>query len=183
MWNGLKNFQRTAVFISGGGSTLQALLEMQHQIDIKLIVTNKKNADGNLKAKRFGKKVFYLDKKNDFRELNQVLIEHKIEHIVLAGFMKLLPPDFVSQWQDRITNIHPSLLPQYPGLNSAEKSWADNADMGATIHTVIAQIDAGEVKLQQKSLSQPRRLMFAEANLFLRRTEQWLLREFATRYF
>lgn len=183
MLNGPRKFQRVAVFISGGGSTLQALLEMHHQIDISLIVTNKKNALGNLKAKRFGKKTIFFDKKADYALLNNVLRDHKIEVIMLAGFMKLLPASFVELWKNKIINIHPSLLPQYPGLNSAERSWSDNSEMGVTLHKVIAEVDAGNILLQQKSLNQPVRHTLEEATLFLRRTEQFLLRELVLRYF
>lgn len=180
---GIRKPQRVAVFISGGGSTLQALLEIHHQIDISLIITNKKTAYGNLKAKRFGKKVLFFDKQMDYMSLDKNLRDHKIERIILAGFMKLLPPEFVDLWDDKIINIHPSLLPHYPGLNSSERSWSDNSQMGATLHKVVAEMDAGKIIRQQKSLSQPKSLSFAESNLFLRRTEQYLLRELAFRLF
>lgn len=183
MLNGPRKPQRVAVFISGGGSTLQSLLEMHHQIDISLIVTNKKSALGNLKAKRFGKKTIFFDKKIDYAILDNVLRDHKIEAIMLAGFMKLLPESFVELWKNKIINIHPSLLPQYPGLNSAEKSWSDNSEMGVTLHKVIAEVDAGNILLQKKSLSQSRQYALGEANLFLRITEQFLLRELVFRYF
>jgi|SRR3989344_2933347 len=183
MLNGPRKPQRVAVFISGGGSTLQSLLEMHHQIDISLIVTNKKSALGNLKAKRFGKKTIFFDKKMDYYLLDKVLRDHKIEVIILAGFMKLLPASFVELWKNKIINIHPSLLPQYPGLNSAERSWSDNSEMGVTLHKVIAEVDAGNVLFQKKSLRQPRQYALGEANLFLRRTEQFLLRELVSRYF
>lgn len=183
MWNGLKRSRPVAVFISGGGSTLQALLEMQHQIDISLIVTNKIVAVGSLKARRFGKNVLYFSKQMDFMSLHQALIDHRIERIILAGFMKILPLGFVELWRDKIINIHPSLLPHYPGLNSAQKSWNDNAAMGVSLHTVVEQMDAGKIILQQESLDRPKGLTFIEANLFLRRTEQFLLRELTVRYF
>lgn len=183
MLNGFRKFQRVAVFISGGGSTLQALLEMHHQIDISLIVTNKKNVLGNLKAKRFGKKIIFFDKQMNYALLDKVLRDHNIKVIMLAGFMKLLPESFVELWENKIINIHPSLLPQYPGLNSAERSWSDNSEMGVTLHKVIAEMDAGNILIQQKSLNQPKQYALEEANLFLRRTEQLLLRELVYRYF
>lgn len=183
MLNGPRAKGPVAIFISGEGSTLQALLEMQHQIDISLIVTNNQNRLGTIKAKRFGKKVFHFEKKMNFSNLDQILREHKIERIILAGFMKLLPEDFVNLWKDQIINIHPSLLPKYPGLNSAHRSWSDNSSMGVTIHNVIPQMDAGEILLQQCSLDQPLSLNFSEAELFLRRTEQSLLRDLTIRYY
>lgn len=183
MLSGPRSLGPVAVFISGEGSTLQALLEMHHQIPISLVVTNKLNKRGYLKAKRFGKEVFYFDKNMSFLQLHQALKDRKIERIILAGFMKLLPPDFVEFWQNKIFNIHPSLLPKYPGLNSAERSFSENSAMGVSIHNVTAQMDDGEIFLQQRSLEQPQALSLEEARLFLRRTEQSLLRELAVRYF
>lgn len=183
MLNGPRKLGPIAVFISGGGSTLQALLEMHHQIDISLIVTNKIRPRGLLKAKRFGKNIFYFDKNKSFQELDQVLKGHKIQCLILAGFMKVLPRDFVESWKEKIINIHPSLLPQYPGLNSAERSWSENSPMGVTLHQVTEHVDDGKIFFQQKSLEQPQSFSFAEAQLFLRRTEQFLLRELAVRFF
>ena len=182
MLSGFRKPRRTAVFISGGGSTLQALLEMHHQLEVAIVVTNRKSAGGILKALRFGKKVIFLDKLMSLDSLNEILKEHRIEQLILAGFMKLLPVDFVGQWKERIINIHPSLLPKYPGLKSFERSYHDNADLGATVHWVIAEMDAGKVLLQQNALKTPQSLTLKEADLFLRRTEQSLLREVAYRY-
>ena len=183
MLSGLRKPARHAVFISGGGSTLQALLEMQHQINISLVVTNKKQALGVLKAKRFGKTILHFNKEMAFEKLNQTLKLNKIDCIILAGFLKILPESFVKQWENKIINIHPSLLPLYPGLYSAEKSWEDNNDMGVSLHKVITEMDAGEIILQQKCLKNPKSLQQQEALYFLRRTEQFLLREIAMRGF
>ncbi len=182
MLSGFRRPRRIAIFISGSGSTLQALLEMHHQLEVAIVVTNKRTAAGILKARRFGKKIVYLDKLMSLDSLHEILKEHQIELLVLAGFMKLLPAGFVDLWKNRILNIHPSLLPKYPGLRSAERCYNDNAEMGATIHRVIAEMDAGPIILRQKALTNPQSLTLAEADLFLRRTEQTLLRELVFRY-
>lgn len=183
MFSGIRKPSKTAVFISGGGSTLQALLEMQHQQSICLVFSNKKNALGLLKAKRFGVETLFFDFKNrSFDELNEILLQHQIQKIVLAGFMKMIPEKFVNQWQGRIFNIHPSLLPDYPGLQSAERSWQDKNQMGVTIHHVIPEMDQGKTILQLSSLKKSTQLALNEAVLFLRRTEQHLLREFSIRW-
>jgi phosphoribosylglycinamide formyltransferase-1 len=181
MFVGIKKPQKFAIFISGSGSTLQSLLEMHHQINISLIVTNRKNANGILKAKRFGKQVLHFDKNTTFENLNLILLKHNITHIILAGFMKLLPQAFVEVWKNKIFNIHPSLLPMYPGLNSAQLSWSNNDIMGVTIHEVITEMDAGKIILQKASLKAHEKLNYNEAELFLRRSEQHLLREFTFR--
>jgi phosphoribosylglycinamide formyltransferase-1 len=127
--------------------------------------------------------VHCLPKKIDYNELNNLLLSRNIDFIILAGFMKILPAEFVDQWQGRIVNIHPSLLPAYPGLNSAERSWNENSNMGVTLHHVTAAMDEGPRFLQKTSLVSPQRQELAEAEIFLRRSEQHLLREMVLRYF
>ncbi len=183
MLSGLRKPQRVAVFISGGGSTLQALLEMHFQIDLRLIVTNRKKAAGVLKAKRFGAEILHMPVGMSYSELDRELRQRGINRIILAGFMKMLPSDFVESWQGKIINIHPSLLPLYPGLHSAERSYRENSEMGVTVHTVVTEMDAGPVLLQQKSMVAPQQMSEDEACLFLRRTEQHLFRETVLRHF
>lgn len=175
---------RCAVFISGSGSTLQSLLEMQHQIEIALVVSNKASALGLKKAKRFGKRCLIVQSPIDYQTLHRQLLEFKIERIFLAGFMKLIPADFVAKWQGRILNIHPSLLPYYPGLDSALKSWQDQSDMGVSIHQVNDRMDEGQIFLQQRSQKAPfcHENGFDKSETYLRRTEQHLLRELALRW-
>ena len=107
MFLGLRKPSRVAVFISGGGSTLQSLLEMQHQLNVSLVITNRKKAFGALKAKRFGKQIFYQTSQTSFAEIQNLLLLNKIDKIILAGYMKILPADFVLKWAERIVNIHP----------------------------------------------------------------------------
>ncbi len=173
---------RVAVFISGGGSTLQALLEMQHQFNICLVVTNRKKALGQLKAKRFGKNIYYQSPQATFEDLQVVLSSFQIDKIVLAGYMKILPPRFVQFWKEKIINIHPSLLPAFPGLNSAERSWEQKVDMGVTLHQVNEHMDDGATVLKCKSSKSEEKFDLDEALIFLRRTEQHLLRELTLRW-
>lgn len=183
MLSGIRKPKRNAVFISGRGSTLQALLEMHHQFDIGLIVTNKRNLIGELKAKRFGKPIFFFSKNTNYSELTTVLKKYKIDQIFLAGFLRLLPEDFVHAWSNRIFNIHPSLLPAFPGLDSIEKNYHAKLDMGVTIHVVNEMMDEGQIVLQKRSVSEAsvKSLSLAQTQVFVRRTEQYLLREFALR--
>lgn len=172
-----KTASRLAIFISGSGSTLQALLEMQHQIEIKLVICNRLSAIGRLKAKRFGVPVVQINKHTSDQELNTILNQYQINAIMLAGFMKLLSASFVQTWKNRMINIHPSLLPAYKGLEAAERSWNENADMGVSIHHVIEEMDEGKLILQKRSLASPQSYSFAEASIWLRQAEQHLLRE------
>jgi len=173
-----KKSPRIAVFISGSGSTLQALLEMSEFAKCCLVVSNRKNALGLLKAKRFGVHVLYMHKDLSFEQLHTRLLERNINQIFLAGFMKMLPASFLEKWQGRIFNIHPSLLPNYKGLQAFERAVADKAECGVTIHHVIAEVDAGKKVLQQKSSITSEDLNFSDSYLLLRKTEQHLLREF-----
>lgn len=184
MLSGRRKTPRTAVFISGSGSTLQSLLEMQHQFEIALVVSNQPKALGLLKAKRFGKPTLVVENPIDYKALHQKLIDSRIERIFLAGFMKIIPARFIEKWQGRIMNIHPSLLPLYPGLNSAMKSWQDQSDMGVSIHEVNDQMDQGRIFLQQRSQKSPfdHNCAFERSEVYLRRTEQHLLRELALRW-
>jgi phosphoribosylglycinamide formyltransferase-1 len=76
---------------------------------------------------------------------------HQVEFVVLAGYMRILTADFVNQWQNRIINIHPSLLPLYPGLHTHERALAaGDQEHGCTIHWVTAELDAGEILAQAR---------------------------------
>lgn len=184
MLSGLRRPLQYAVLISGSGSTLQSLLEMHHQINIKLVISNKEQALGLLKAKRFGKTGLVLKNPVDYQQLHKTLVENKIDRIILAGYMKLIPAFFVSLWEGKIMNIHPSLLPKFPGLDSAFKSWEGQSDMGVTLHYVNQEMDAGEIYKQQRSLQAPWDVdcSFEKAEILLRRTEQHALRELAQRW-
>jgi phosphoribosylglycinamide formyltransferase-1 len=181
MFAGPRKVRNVAVFISGGGSTLQSLLEMHHQFDIKLVISNRKSAAGILKSKRFGKPVLFFSKGQSFDFLTSELKRHNISLIVMAGFMKILPEHFVKDWEGKIINIHPSLLPNYKGLNAAEKSWEENADMGVTIHLATKEMDEGETIFQKKVMTQPKQFSFTQCEIFMRSTEQHLLRELTYR--
>ncbi len=172
----VSNFQRTAVFISGQGSCLQAFLESAEFQNIKLVITNKKNTYGELKAKRFGIKVLWMDKATSFADVDQVLKNLKIQKIFLAGFMKIIPADFINSWTNHIFNIHPSLLPDFKGLQAFERAFEQKAKLGASIHHVVSEMDAGKIVLQQQICVNTSDIN--EAHFFLRLSEQHLIREF-----
>lgn len=142
--------KRTAVFVSGRGSNLQALLD-QEGCNIRLVCSHKDKLPADLKAKRHFISVFKT-KKIDFNHWNETLKVFKIQNIFLLGFMRLIPPEFVQTWSKSILNVHPSLLPLFPGLEAVEKSFASNAAMGVTIHRVISEMDAGTSIAQSRIL-------------------------------
>jgi phosphoribosylglycinamide formyltransferase 1 len=178
--NFVNSHQPIAVFISGNGSCLQSFLDCAEFQNIKLVVTNKKNTYGELKAKRSGVTVLFMTKMMSFTDLNLILNKYGIQKIFLAGFMKLIPAEFIDSWAGRIFNIHPSLLPDFKGLEAFEKSFAAKANMGATIHHVTAQLDSGEIILQKEFCQKNSSISFSDAQIQLRTTEQHLIREFVS---
>ncbi|MES2854261.1 MAG: formyltransferase family protein, partial [Bdellovibrionota bacterium] len=134
---------RWAVLISGRGSNLSSLL-LNTDFDIRLVVSSSDSAEGLLKARRAGvptriaptKRTLTGKTKLDFEKLSEELAQCGITHVLLAGFMKIVPASFVSRWNGKILNLHPSMLPLYPGLDSIQNAFAAGADMGVTVHEV-----------------------------------------------
>ena len=141
----IRNMSSWAVFISGRGSNLSALMECCFLDSIGLVVSSHPHAYGLKKARRYGLPTKVLASKVDWQDLLSALKTHNISKIFLAGFMKILPTHFIKEWQRPIVNIHPSLLPQYPGLHSIERSFKDKNAMGCTLHKVIDKVDMGEI--------------------------------------
>ena len=169
---------RWAIFISGRGSNLQSVLDLMGRNHVVLCVTSKSKAIGVLRARRMGIPVFTF--KKDWEELHRQLLIRKIDYIFLLGFMKLVPAEFVKRWEKRIFNLHPSLLPKFPGLEAIEKSYQANEAMGVTVHEVVAMMDAGPVILQsaicgqQQAWQQP----LSRRTLQIAACEQKLVRRF-----
>lgn len=151
--------KRVAVLISGRGSNLQALLDAeQDAYEIVLVVANVPSAAGLERARQAGVEAIALDHKpygknrEAFeRDLDALLVERNIEIVALAGFMRVLTPYFVNAWRGRLVNIHPSLLPKYPGINTHARALeAGEAEHGCTVHLVVDEVDSGEILGQAK---------------------------------
>ena len=149
---------KTAVFISGTGSNLKALIKFsklkKSPISIELIISNNIKSKGLFFGKiyKIKKKVFnFKNQTISEREINSILRKHKISLICLAGFMKILSKNFINNFDGRILNIHPSLLPKYKGLNTHERA-IKNKDKfsGCTVHFVTAKLDSGKIIKQKK---------------------------------
>ena len=148
----------TAVFISGRGSNMINLLDASqapgYPAEIVLVVSNNTAAEGLGVAKWRGIPTVASDHKRR-SELEAVfqeaLIQKKVELIALAGYMRVLSPEFVDRWAGKIINIHPSLLPLYPGLDTHQRALdAGDKQHGCTVHWVIPELDAGEPILQAR---------------------------------
>ena len=152
------NKVKTAVFISGTGSNLKNLVQFsflnKSPIKISLIVSSNKRAKGLNFADRFKikKKIYDFNnmKKSESLILKQLKI-NKISLICLAGFMKILSPNFIKKFKGIILNIHPSLLPKYKGLNTHERVLQNKEKYsGCTVHYVNSRLDSGKIILQAK---------------------------------
>lgn len=146
--------KRVAVLISGRGSNLQALLDAkQDAYEVALVIANVPGAEGLSRAEAAGVKTAVIDHKiyGDNREaferdVDALLIQHNIDLVALAGFMRVLTPFFVRAWRDRLVNIHPSLLPKFPGTKTHARALAaGESEHGCTIHLVVDEVDSGRI--------------------------------------
>ncbi len=156
--------KRVAVLISGRGSNLQALLDAeQDAFEIVLVVSNNPGAAGLDRARDAGVEAVALDhrpygkNREAFeRDLDALLIQRNVQIVALAGFMRVLTAFFVRAWAGRLVNIHPSLLPQYPGVKTHERALdAGDSEHGCTVHLVVEEVDSGEILGQSKLAIQP----------------------------
>ena len=149
---------KTAVFISGTGSNLKNLIQFsktkKSPILIDLIISNNFKSKGLRFAKIFKKKkkiLTFKKKKTDEKKLIRVLKEEKINLICLAGFMKILSRNFIKSFKGKILNIHPSLLPNYKGLNTHTRVLINKEKYtGCTVHFVSPKLDNGKIIIQKK---------------------------------
>lgn len=142
---------------------LDACAEPDYPAEPVLILSNRPDAGGLQTAKARGVKTgavdhkpFGKDRESFERELHSHLVEAKTDLIALAGFMRILTPWFVAQWAGRLINIHPSLLPKYPGLNTHARALnAGDTEHGCSVHWVTEGVDAGDVIGQASIRVQP----------------------------
>lgn len=149
---------RLAVLASGRGSNLQSLLgafpEGHELASVALVVSNREGAQALQRAAQAGVPARYVPWPNRSafeREAQQLLDQHRIDVVCLAGFMRLLSAAFTERWAGRILNIHPSLLPEFPGLDAhAQALAAGVSETGCTVHLVDAGVDSGPPILQRR---------------------------------
>lgn len=152
--------KRVAILISGRGSNMAALIDAakaeNFPAEITVVISNKGDAAGLEKAKAAGISTLVIDSKSfgkdraAFEEkLQAALDENRIELICLAGFMRLFTAEFVQRWHGRMLNIHPSLLPSFPGLDPHGQALRAGVKIsGATVHFVVPETDAGPIVMQ-----------------------------------
>jgi phosphoribosylglycinamide formyltransferase-1 len=149
------------ILISGRGSNMVAIVDgvASGEIpdsEVAVVISDKADAAGLAKAQERGVETLVIERRGRNREEHDAEIitalnERGVELVCLAGYMRLLSPSFVAAFPERILNIHPSLLPAYPGLNVHERVLAAGEKVsGCTVHYVNEDLDAGEIVLQRK---------------------------------
>lgn len=148
--------KRVAILISGRGSNMEALIEASQTPDypteIVGVVSNKSDAEGLATAAQHNIPVAtvslkdHADKSTADAALDAQLKDWGVDIVCLAGFMRLLSAEFCNQWQGKLINIHPSLLPDFKGLDTHQRALdADAAQHGCTVHFVTAEMDNGPI--------------------------------------
>ncbi|PSW53997.1 phosphoribosylglycinamide formyltransferase [Photobacterium leiognathi] len=150
------------VLISGSGSNLQAIIDacsngLIKNSHITAVISNKENAYGLERARTANIEAIHIaPKQYDNREQYDDALAERIEQfnpdvVILAGFMRILSGDFVRRFKGKMLNIHPSLLPKYPGLNTHQRAIdAGDTEHGTSVHFVTEELDGGPVILQAK---------------------------------
>ena len=151
--------KRIAILISGRGSNMAALIEAakdpHYPAEIALVISNRPEAAGLALADANGVETTVIDHRQFGNRvafearLHQKLLDHRIDLIANAGFMRMLTGGFVDRWRDRHLNIHPSLLPAFPGLDTHQRALDAGVQLtGCTVHFIRLEMDAGPIVAQ-----------------------------------
>lgn len=158
--------KRIAIFVSGNGTNMENILQKVREGKIRaeagLVISNNSQAYALKRAEKYNVECIVADRKRfdstaAFEaEIRRHLDRKKIDYILLAGFMRILSADFVKAYRGRILNIHPALLPQFPGAQAIKDAWeAKVKKTGVTVHFVDEGIDTGPLILQREVAVKP----------------------------
>jgi phosphoribosylglycinamide formyltransferase-1 len=177
---------RIAVLASGGGTNLQAILDQLHGSDgIEVVgaISDKPEAQALERARRAGVEtaVFpasdYEDRERRDRAIGDWLEQREVDLVVLAGYMQLLSPQFVKRFRNRIINVHPALLPAFPGVEAVQQALDHGSKItGVTVHFVDEGVDSGPIIFQRPVEIPPSR-DWEETEELIHATEHTLLPE------
>jgi len=150
---------KVGILISGRGTNLQALIDAARAGalggEIAVVISNVEGASGLDRARRAGLPALVCDHRGRSREehdaaLVALLAQHGVELVCLAGYMRLLSPVFLRAYPRRVLNVHPSLLPAFPGRDAQRQAWEHGVKVsGATVHVVDEGLDAGPIVAQE----------------------------------
>lgn len=148
-----------AVLISGSGTNLQSIIDHikadKLKCNLAAVISNKQDAYGLTRAKKAGIPAYFIDhkglkRKEHEKKIINILEKHKVDLVVLAGYMRILTPYFVRKYKGRLINIHPALLPSFPGTDGYGDTWKYGSKVGGlTIHFVDEGVDTGPIILQK----------------------------------
>jgi len=152
--------KRLGILLSGRGSNFAAIADNIAQgrlkdCEIAIVISNKADAAGLKEAGKRGLKAIVIESIGRKRaehdaDMIAALRQHQVDLIILAGYMRLLSPEFIRAFPQRILNIHPSLLPAFPGLDAQEQAWLYGVQVaGCTVHFVDEELDHGVIILQK----------------------------------
>ncbi|MGZ5324270.1 MAG: phosphoribosylglycinamide formyltransferase [Solirubrobacterales bacterium] len=177
---------RIAVLASGGGTNLQAILDKLHgrgEVEVVGVVSDKPGARALARADEAGVEtgVFpggeYQDREARDRAIGDWLDQREVQLVVLAGYMQLLTPAFVERFRNRIVNVHPALLPSYPGLEAVRQALDHGARVtGVTVHFVDEGVDSGPI-ISQRAVEVPESRDWDELEVEIHAAEHELLPE------
>lgn len=169
-----------AILISGNGSNMLNILDACEKnilsSNVKVVITNNKNSKGIQAAKKKTKVcvINEIEMTKFEAELNKILINEKVNFICLAGFMKMLSKKFVNNWDKKIINIHPSLLPSFPGLNPVKQALDKGVKYtGCTIHFVDEGMDTGQI-IDQRVIKVKRKISLEKLTKKILKEEHFL---------
>ena len=147
--------KKIVILISGRGSNMQAILEARLPVTVATVISNEPQAGGLAVARQYGVATSVVEHRQHVNRaafdaaLAAEIDAHAPDLIVLAGFMRILTDDFVNRYRGRLINIHPSLLPSFPGLNTHGRALAAGVKVhGCTVHFVTPQLDHGPIVIQ-----------------------------------
>lgn len=148
-----------AVLISGSGTNLQSIINHiktnKLKCNLAVVISNKEDAYGLIRAKKANIPAYFIDhrelkRKEHEEKIVKILEKYKIDLVVLAGYMRILTPYFVRKYKGRLINIHPALLPAFPGTDGYGDTWRYGSKVGGcTVHFVDEGVDTGPIILQK----------------------------------
>ena len=145
---------KLGILISGRGSNMQALINACARDDfpaeVSCVISNNPNANGLLIAQKSNIKTFVLQGRPlDFDVIDSILKDYQVDLVCLAGFMSIVPENFINRWFHKVINIHPSLLPSFKGLNAQSQALKAGVKIaGCTVHYVYPEVDGGPIIMQ-----------------------------------
>jgi len=141
---------RIGVMCSGKGTNFENILRTCNKHEVVLMIHNKKDCGAIKVAEKFGVPHCYIPHKDEERMIDLLKV-WRVQLVVLAGYMRILSPNFINSFPERIINVHPSLLPKYKGIDAVEQALKSGDDVtGCTVHIVTEELDSGRILLQGK---------------------------------